>query len=131
MDEVTTFYKNHKFISEEETRRCIRQWPLFRSRVSKLKGEKVYDVYVEILDENEYDIEYILILLSIMMTISCSTRECARGFSCMNRQNTNKKISMSNDTLNNVMLISVNGPDISKFDVVRAVDNWMLSGIRR
>ena len=34
LDEVTTFYKNHKFISEEETRRCIRQWLLFRSRVS-------------------------------------------------------------------------------------------------
>ena len=40
LDEVTTFYKNHKFISEEETRRCICQWPLFRSCVSKLKVEK-------------------------------------------------------------------------------------------
>ena len=29
------------------------------------------------------------------------------------------------------MLISVNGPDISEFDVVRAVVNWMLSGKRR
>ena len=54
LDEVTTFYKNHKFISEEEIRRCIRQWPLFHSRVSKFKVEKVYDVYVDILDENEY-----------------------------------------------------------------------------
>ena len=118
---MTTFYKNHKFNSEEETRRCIRQWPLFGSRVSKLKVEKVYDV--DILDENEYDIDCILILLSITMTISCGTCECERGFSCMNRQKTNEKISMSNDTLNNVMLISVNGPDISEFDVVRAVDN--------
>ena len=84
LDEVTIFYKNHKFISEEETRRCIRQWPLFRSCVSKLKVEKVYDVYVDILDENEYDIDCILILLSIMVTISCSTCECEKGFSCMN-----------------------------------------------
>ena len=29
------------------------------------------------------------------------------------------------------MLISVNGPDISEFDVVCAVDNWILSGKRR
>ena len=113
LDEVTTFYKNHKFISEEETKRCTRQWPLFRSRVSKLKVEKIYDVYVDILDENEYDIDCILILLSIMMTISCGTCECEKGFSCMNRQKTNEKINMPNDTLNNVMLISVNGPDIS------------------
>ena len=35
-----------------------------RSRVSKLKVEKVYDVYVNILDENEYDIDCMLILLS-------------------------------------------------------------------
>ena len=34
----------------------------------------------------------------------------------MNEQKTNEKISLSNDTLNNVMLVSVNGPDIAEFD---------------
>ena len=71
---MLTFYKNYKFISEEEARWCIRQWPHFRSRVSKLKREEVYDVYVDILNENEDDIDSMLILLSSMMIISCSTR---------------------------------------------------------
>ena len=71
---MLTFYKNYKFISEEEARRCIRQWPHFRSRVSKWKREEVYDVYVDIVNENEDDIDSMLILLSSMMIISCSTR---------------------------------------------------------
>ena len=49
----------------------------------------------------------------------------------MNEQKTNEKICMSNDTLNNVMLISVNGPDIAEFDAARAVHNWVSSGKRR
>ena len=77
---MLTFYRNYKFISEEEARRCISQRPHFRSRVSKLKREKVYDVCVDILNENEDDIDSMLILLRIMMTISCSTCECERGF---------------------------------------------------
>ena len=80
---MLTFYGKYKFISEEEARRCIRQLPHFRSRVSKLKREKVYDVCVDILNENEDDIDSMLIPLSIMMTISCSTCDCE---------------SMSNDT---------------------------------
>ena len=73
LQEVLTFYKNYKFISEKEARRCIRQWPLFRSLVSKLKREKVYDVYVDIVNENEDDIDSMLIFLRSMMAISCST----------------------------------------------------------
>ena len=60
LQEVFTFYKNYKFISEEEARRCIRQWPFFRSHVSKLKREKVYNVYVDTLNENADDFDSLL-----------------------------------------------------------------------
>ena len=82
-----------------------------------MKREKVY-VYVHVLNENEDDIDSMLILLSIMMTISCSRCECEIGFSCKNKQKTNEKRSMLNDTSNNVMLISVNGPDMAELDIV-------------
>ena len=87
------------------------------ARLSDLKSE----VYRYIRD----DIDSMLILLSIMTTISCSTCECT------NKQKTNEKISISNDTLKNVMLISVNRPDITELDAARAVDNWVSSGKRR
>ena len=38
---------------------------------------------------------------------------------------------MSNAPLNDVMLISVNGPNITEFDGAQAVDNWIASGKRR
>ena len=59
------------------------------------------------------------------MTFSCSTCECT------NKQKTKEKICISNDTLNHVMLISVNRPDIAELDAARAVDNWIASGKRR
>ena len=73
--------------------------------VSTIASDLKSEVYRYIRD----DIDSMLILLSIMMTISCSTCECT------NKQKTNEKISISNDTLNNVMLISVNRPDITEY----------------
>ena len=49
----------------------------------------------------------------------------------MNEQKTNEQLSMSNDTLNNVMSIFANGPDIAEFDAARTADNWVSSGKRR
>ena len=88
--------------------------------VSTIASDLKSEVYRYIRD----DIDSMLILLSIMMIISCSTCECT------NKQKTNEKISMSNDTLNNVMLISIR-PDIAELDAARAVDNWVSSGKRR
>ena len=85
--------------------------------VSTIASDLKSEVYRYIRD----DIDSMLILLSIMMTISCSTCECT------NKQKTNEKISMLNDTLNNVMLISVNRPGIGELDAARAVDNWVSS----
>ncbi len=131
LQELVNYYKNYDYITEEEGERCVRQWPLFRSRVSRLRVENVYDVYVDMLQENGNDMDCMLILLKLMMTISSSTCACERGFSCMNMQKTNTKISMSNDTLNDIIVISVNGPSITEFDAIQAVDNWIASGKRR
>ena len=49
----------------------------------------------------------------------------------MNKQKTNEKTSISNDSLNNVMSIAVNGPDLVDFDASRAVNSWPASGKRR
>ena len=83
--------------------------------VSTIASDLKSEVYRYIRD----DIDSMLILLSIMTTISCSTCECT------NKQKTTE--SLSNDTLNNVMLISVNRPGIAELDAARAVDNWVSS----
>ena len=38
---------------------------------------------------------------------------------------------MNHATLNNIMLITVDGPVTSKFDAKRAVDSWLGRGKRR
>ena len=83
------------------------------------------------LKENESDVDAALILLTLMMTISSSTCQCERGFSCMNQQKTKDKVSMNHDTLNDIMLISVDGPELAQFDQKRAVNSWLSSGKRR
>ena len=128
LDEVLKFYCNYQFITGEEAKRCVRQWPLFRARVSRQRTEKVCDVYVDMLTENKHDMDCILTLLAIMMTINSSTCQCERGFSCMNKQKTNEKTSISNNSLNNIMSIAVNGPDLVDFDASRAVDSWLALG---
>ena len=131
LGKVLEYYVKYKYITEEEARRCKRQWPLFRTRVHKHRTDKVYDVYVDLLKENEKDIDAMLILLTLMMTISSSTCQCERGFSCMNQVKTKDKISMTNKTLNGIMEIAVNGPDIADFNPELYVNKWMASGKRR
>ena len=80
LDEVLKCYCNYKFITEEEAKRCVRQWPLFRARVSRQRTEKVCYVYVDMLTENERDMDCILTLLTTTMTISSSTCQCERLF---------------------------------------------------
>ena len=87
-------------MTEDEAVKCKCQWPLFRSRINKLTTEKVYEVYVDMLKENEEDIDAMLILLALLMTISISTCQCERGFSGINQQKTKENVSRNHATLN-------------------------------
>ena len=47
LEEVLKYYVGHGFMTEDEAVKCKRQWPLFRSRINKLRTEKVYEVYAK------------------------------------------------------------------------------------
>ena len=83
------------------------------------------------LKERDEDINAMLILLTLTMTISSSTCKCERGFSGINQQQTKEKVSMNHVTLNDIMLITVDGPVTSKVDAKRGVDSWLGRGKRR
>ena len=57
LKEVLEFYVKHQFLTDDEALKCIRQWPVFHSRVLKLRTEGIYEVYVDILKENDDDID--------------------------------------------------------------------------
>ena len=77
---LSQWYKSRGFITEEEQLLSVRQWPLFRERVSKLWQNKLSQVYFDMLIENKEDMKGMLLLLEIMVTISCSTAAVERGF---------------------------------------------------
>ena len=125
VSKLGAFYVTHKFISEEEKDRAIRHWPIFRSHLTKLRHEDFYNVYTDLMKENDTDMKgMLLLLLEIMMTYSASTAACERGFSSMNRQKTYLRTSMTEQTLNDVMRICVDGGTLQTFDPTPHYTVW-------
>ncbi|KAM5180722.1 zinc finger protein 862-like [Mantella aurantiaca] len=63
-------------------------------------------------------------LAHIGLVIPVSTAECERGFSALKRIKTCLRNRMNQNTLNNLMLISLEGPDPRDMDYGKAADNW-------
>ena len=61
------------------------------------------------------------------MTISPSTAQCERGFSCMNREKTVLRTGLNEATLDAIMKINVDGPTTEEFNPERFVNAWMES----
>lgn len=66
-------------------------------------------------------------LLSIVATIPVSTASCERGFSTMNVIKHKLRTRLLVKNLNDLMLISLNGPAIKDFDPAKSVDRWYFS----
>lgn len=124
MNTLTEYCLTHNWITAEEAAMCRRQWIPFRNQVSKFRKDKIIDVYSNMLLENDKDFEGINVLLDIMMTISSSTAACERGFSCMNRQKTSLRTTLSHSSLDDTMRIGIDGPEISKFNAPFHVSSW-------
>ncbi|KAG2459766.1 ZN862 protein, partial [Polypterus senegalus] len=70
-------------------------------------------------------------LAHIGLVIPVSTAECERGFSVLKRIKTCLRNRMNKSTLNNLMLISLEDPDLGDFDYGKAADNWASRKKRR
>ncbi|VDI25474.1 nuclear pore complex protein Nup188 [Mytilus galloprovincialis] len=63
-------------------------------------------------------------LLELAILIPISSVPCERGFSTQNRILSRLRTSMSNMVLNDLMMISENGPHIYNFDFDEALNEW-------
>ena len=79
------------------------------------------------MKEGDEEINGMLILLQIMMTLSSSNAACERGFPCINNQKTKLRTSLSNQSLDDIMRICIDGPDLKKCDTKSHVQNWVSS----
>ena len=66
-----------------------------------------------------------------LLVLPVSTADCERGFSKQNLVKTCLRNSMGTKTLDNLMRISIDGPELKDFEFKRAFLNWAKQKSRR
>ena len=64
-----------------------------------------------------------LIILELMMNVSHCTAKAERSFSCMNLLKTLQRQSMTQDLLKELMVISMEGPNLTEYSP-QAIEDW-------
>ena len=67
-------------------------------------------------------------LFSVVSTLPVSTAECERGFSAMNRILTEERNRMTVSTLNSLLFLGVNGPEVRSFPAEKFAEMWIKEG---
>ena len=73
----------------------------------------------------------ILSTIDLILSIPATSVECERGFSTMRRIKTEWRNQLNRSTLNDLMRIYLEGPDIVDFDPTPAIQPWFLAGVRK
>ena len=63
-------------------------------------------------------------LAAICQVLPVTTVDCERAFSAMKRIKSRLRSTMKTKTLNHLLLISIEGPELDKFDFNRALQTW-------
>ncbi|KAJ8866326.1 hypothetical protein PR048_032169 [Dryococelus australis] len=63
-------------------------------------------------------------LAAVVLSIPVSTAECESGFSAAKQIKTCLRNRMNRNTLNNLMILSLEGPDPIDFDFEKCADIW-------
>ncbi len=110
------------------------EWCALKSRLREpatqmRTSQDVLKSYSAILRVAPDNLANISTLVKIMMTISSSTAIVERGFSALNRIKTPQRATMSQECLQNLLMVSLNTAEVGEFDAdTRIVHNWMSSG---
>lgn len=116
-------------LTQEEKDNAVGQWLDLKLIINRNRGTlEAYESLMGVGGDDKENIKHILPLVNIMLTISPSTAECERGFSAMNKIKTGSRTSMSQDTLKNLMRISIDGPTLEEYKATDSVVHWLNCG---
>lgn len=93
------------------------------------KREKFLDLWQKMLLEKDHLYQNLLHIVRIVLVMPVSTAQVERLFSCSKRIQGDWRLSLGNSTLEDLLLISTEGPDPDFFDVQPAVNRWWTSGL--
>ena len=90
---------SNNYLTEEEEKTIIAQWPALRTRLARQKAISPNDVFSNLLASGPDDIKDCLILLDLMLTLSPSTAKCEGGFSALTHLKCNLHTILCKNTL--------------------------------
>ena len=130
------YYHTYNYISDDERKNARKEWPSLKveAHTRKYANPKFcpnpYEIYSGILKTPSLtdEMENILVLVEIMMSISVSIASCERGFSQMNNEKTSLRTRMCPDTLDDVLRINVERQSVEEFDPLAAFKLWISDG---
>ena len=80
----------------------LSEWPQLKVTLAEKTTQRKIDpsaVYIDHLRQKPSELENILFLVEIMLTVSPSTAACERGFSALNRIKTNMRCNLGQESL--------------------------------
>lgn len=66
-----------------------------------------------------------------MLVLPLATACCERGFSTLKRIKSDWRSRLETETLDNLMRISIDGPDLESYNAARALQHWWDKGERQ
>ncbi|XP_053158033.1 zinc finger protein 862-like isoform X2 [Hemicordylus capensis] len=126
LETLTTYFKNH--IAEDlQTAELLTkikvEWYEFKALG---QGQSLQDLLEKALTNKER-FPFLSKLLSVVAVLPVSTVCCEKAFSCMNLIKNKYRAQMESRSLNDLMMISLNGPSLKDFTAQNAVDHWYFS----
>ena len=103
------------------------QWGKLKRYLVPLRTSPLLPVYTDFLKAEYENPELcnIMHLVHIMLTISPSTAECERQFSGMKLIKSNRRCRLQQGTLDNLMRIHCDGPELQEYDPDPAINAWL------
>ncbi|XP_069110057.1 uncharacterized protein [Argopecten irradians] len=111
-----------------KTPAVLPEWKLMKVLVKGEFSDKTFtSLWRLFLTKEPYSDTYqnVLMLVKIMLCLPVSSAQCERTFSTMNRIKTDVRSSLNITTLEDLIRISGEGPDILDFDPKSAVQKWL------
>ena len=109
------FNQFHKKI--DESKDCI------SSQSSLLNEDLISFIFTDSYFQNGF--ESVLEILNVFCSLPTTNAEVERGFSCMKRIKTNLRNKLLIGTLHHLMMISLNGEDISTWTPDKSLEDWL------
>lgn len=109
------------------------EWMELKAVVSRNHGYrnmKHNALWENVFADHGLTLQNILMLVEIILILPVSTACCERGFSCVKRIKSNLRSTLTTETLDVLVRISLDGRSLEKFDPMPAVKHWWEAGER-